>query len=66
MKYYSSACFPSRNTTKIVEIHLPPMRDVTIEQPHQTIDWNVWGAVQQEIADLYLFVVEKENWHIMN
>ena len=31
--------------------HPPPMRDVIIEQPlYQTIDWNVWGAVQQEIA----------------
>ena len=28
------------------------MRDVIIEQPpYQTIDWNVWGVVQQEIAE---------------
>ena len=28
------------------------MRDVIIEQPpYQIIDWNVWGVVQQEIAE---------------
>ena len=26
-------CFPSRNITKNVETHLPPMGDVIIEQP---------------------------------
>ena len=33
------------------------MLDVIIEQPHQTIEWNVWGVVQQEIADLYQFLL---------
>ena len=50
MKYHSPPSFSSRNITKN-ETNPPPMRDVIIEQPlYQTIDWNVWGLVQQEIA----------------
>ena len=37
--------------------HPPPMRDVIIELFHQTIDWNVWGVVQQELANLYQFLL---------
>ena len=33
MKYHSPPLFPSRNITKNVETHPPPMRNVTIEQP---------------------------------
>ena len=50
MKYHSPPSFSSRNIKKN-ETNPPPMRDVIIEQPlYQTIDWNVWGLVQQEIA----------------
>ena len=52
MKHHSPASFPSHNITRNAETHPPPMRDVIIEQPlYQTIDWNVWGVVQQEIAE---------------
>ena len=52
MKYHSLPSFPSRNITKNAETHPPPMRDVIIEQPlYETIDWNVWGVVQQEFAE---------------
>ena len=58
MKYHSLPSFPSRNITKNAETHPPPMRDVIIEQPlYQIIDWNVWSIVQQEIDDLYKFLL---------
>ena len=51
MKYHSPPSFPSRNITKNAETNPNPMRDVIIQQPlYQTIYWNVWGVVQQEIA----------------
>ena len=42
MKYHSPTnppppnCFPSSNITKNAETHLPPLRDVIIEQPLTT------------------------------
>ena len=52
MKYHSPPSFPSRNITKNAETQPTPMRHVIIEQLlYQTIDWNVWGVVQQEIAE---------------
>ena len=63
IKYHSPPSFPSRNITKTAETNPPPMRDVIIEQPlYQTIDWNVWGAVQQEIAKVT--VTPNISWHI--
>ena len=63
MKHHSPLCFPSCNIMKNAETHPPTICDVIIKQPYQTIDSNVWGVVQQKIADLYQ---EKENWHIMS
>ena len=58
MKYHSPPSFPSRNITKNAETHPPLMRDVIIEQPlYQIVDWNVWSIVQQEIDDLYKFLL---------
>ena len=57
MNYCSPPCFPSSNIMENAGTHPFPMRDVIIEQPHQTIDWNVWGVVQQEIADPYQFLL---------
>ena len=49
LKYHSPPSFPSRNITKNAVTHASPMRDIIIEQTlYQTIDWNVWGVVQQE------------------
>ena len=64
MKYHSPACFPSRNFTKNAETDPPHMRDVIIEQPHQTNNWNVWGVVQQEIAELYQFLMWRKKINI--
>ena len=33
IKYYLPPCFLSRNITKNAKSHLPPMRDVIIEEP---------------------------------
>ena len=57
VKYHSPLCFSSRNIMKSAETHPPPMCDVIIKQPYQTIDWNVWGVVQQKIVNLYQFLL---------
>ena len=61
MKYHSPPCFPSRNITRNAETKPPsppsPLYAWCNYWTAQTIDWNVWGVVKQEIAGLYQFLL---------